>query len=214
MNTEMTIKPIETEYDGHKFRSRLEARWAVFFDAIGADWTYEEEGCELPDGTRYLPDFHLYNIRGRGLGYDGRNDIWVEIKGVMTAEDARKIDLFAWPRETIDDEAFELHNPIIVFGNMPKLSESSDRVWLNNFPEFKRQYSKYSQYDDMYYNLRYSEPDEYYTYPVAGKGGGIVFEYPDDPWDYVDRKLTVEAYKKAIQSRFEYGETPKGDQRQ
>ena len=25
------IKAIETEYDGHKFRSRLEARWAVFF---------------------------------------------------------------------------------------------------------------------------------------------------------------------------------------
>ena len=24
------IKAIETEYDGHRFRSRLEARWAVF----------------------------------------------------------------------------------------------------------------------------------------------------------------------------------------
>ena len=25
------IKAIETEYDGHRFRSRLEARWAIFF---------------------------------------------------------------------------------------------------------------------------------------------------------------------------------------
>lgn len=25
------IKPIETKYDGYLFRSRLEARWAVFF---------------------------------------------------------------------------------------------------------------------------------------------------------------------------------------
>lgn len=31
------IKAIETEYDGHKFRSRLEARWAVFFNAIGQE---------------------------------------------------------------------------------------------------------------------------------------------------------------------------------
>lgn len=28
----MTIKAIDTIYKGYKFRSRLEARWAVFFD--------------------------------------------------------------------------------------------------------------------------------------------------------------------------------------
>lgn len=27
----MSIKPIETVYKGYRFRSRLEARWAVFF---------------------------------------------------------------------------------------------------------------------------------------------------------------------------------------
>ena len=31
----MDIKPIETYYNGYKFRSRLEARVAVFFDALG-----------------------------------------------------------------------------------------------------------------------------------------------------------------------------------
>ena len=30
------IKPIQTRYKGFNFRSRLEARWAVFFDAIAA----------------------------------------------------------------------------------------------------------------------------------------------------------------------------------
>jgi len=40
------------------FRSRLEARWAVFFDALGEEWQYEVEGFELPSG-RYLPDFYL-----------------------------------------------------------------------------------------------------------------------------------------------------------
>lgn len=32
------IKAIETYYKGYMFRSRLEARWAVFFDASGIKW--------------------------------------------------------------------------------------------------------------------------------------------------------------------------------
>ena len=55
----MTIKAIETEYNGYRFRSRLEARWAVFFDAAGIEYQYEPEGFELDDGTKYLPDFYL-----------------------------------------------------------------------------------------------------------------------------------------------------------
>jgi hypothetical protein len=30
----MKIKAIETRYKGYRFRSRLEARWSVFFDAM------------------------------------------------------------------------------------------------------------------------------------------------------------------------------------
>jgi hypothetical protein len=41
------IKPIETLYRGYRFRSRLEARWAVFFDVAGIPWRYEEEGFDL-----------------------------------------------------------------------------------------------------------------------------------------------------------------------
>lgn len=53
------IKAIETYYNGYKFRSRLEARWAVFFDAACISYWYEPEGFTLPDGTCYLPDFYL-----------------------------------------------------------------------------------------------------------------------------------------------------------
>ena len=34
------ITAIQTEYGGYKFRSRTEARWAVYFDALGI--TYGE----------------------------------------------------------------------------------------------------------------------------------------------------------------------------
>lgn len=53
------IRSIDTEYKGYKFRSRLEARWAVFFDEIGVNWQYETEGFEDENGTRYMPDFKV-----------------------------------------------------------------------------------------------------------------------------------------------------------
>lgn len=67
--TDMDVKPIETEYAGHLFRSRLEARWAVFFDHLGLEWKYESHGFEGGAG-RYLPDFHLPSL-----------GVWCEVKG-------------------------------------------------------------------------------------------------------------------------------------
>lgn len=55
------IRAIETTYNGYRFRSRLEARWAVFFDALGIKYWYEPEGFEL-DAGRYLPDFFLPQV--------------------------------------------------------------------------------------------------------------------------------------------------------
>ena len=65
----MKIKAISTNYSGHLFRSRLEARWAVFFDHMGVRWEYEPEGYELSDGLWYLPDFYLPEYK-----------CWVEVK--------------------------------------------------------------------------------------------------------------------------------------
>jgi hypothetical protein len=64
------IKPIETRYAGCRFRSRLEARYAVFLDALGLRWEYEPEGFELPSGW-YLPDFYLPTVCGGS---------WIEVK--------------------------------------------------------------------------------------------------------------------------------------
>lgn len=57
------IQAIETEYAGVRFRSRLEARWAVFFDALGVRWEHEPEAFVLPSGARYLPDFWLPDLK-------------------------------------------------------------------------------------------------------------------------------------------------------
>ena len=49
------LKPIQTEYNGYLFRSRLEARWAVFFDACGVDYNYSDDyldTCGYADDSR------------------------------------------------------------------------------------------------------------------------------------------------------------------
>lgn len=58
------IKSIDTFYSGYRFRSRLEARWAVFLDNLRIKWEYEPEGFELSDGRRYLPDFYIPQFSG------------------------------------------------------------------------------------------------------------------------------------------------------
>lgn len=69
------IRPIATRYSGFLFRSRLEARWAVFFDKLGIKWLYEPQGFDV-DGRPYLPDFCL--LLGEML--------WAEIKPAIDAD--------------------------------------------------------------------------------------------------------------------------------
>lgn len=65
----MKRKAIPTRYKGYHFRSRLEARWAVWFDAMEIAFRYEPEGFGLGDAGNYLPDFWLPDL-----------SLWAEIK--------------------------------------------------------------------------------------------------------------------------------------
>lgn len=70
----MAINAIQTKYAGILFRSRLEARWAVFMDTVGLKWHYEPQGYGVPTilgKINYLPDFWL------GIG------MWAEVKGYL-----------------------------------------------------------------------------------------------------------------------------------
>ncbi len=72
-----TIVAHPTTYNGIRFRSRLEARWAAAFDLLGWQWEYEPFDL---DG--WVPDFQLtlekkYNHQFHKLdeGYGGSDDI-------------------------------------------------------------------------------------------------------------------------------------------
>lgn len=85
----MIVKPIQTEYNGYKFRSRLEARWAVVFDKLGLEWYYENEGYEIEGIGNYLPDFEV-------VTKDGKHTWFIEVKGnrsdVMGLRKAKAMD--------------------------------------------------------------------------------------------------------------------------
>lgn len=61
----LTIPAIPTTYKNVRFRSRLEARWAAFFDLC--DWSWQYEPIDL---NGWIPDFILGT----------RNPILVEVK--------------------------------------------------------------------------------------------------------------------------------------
>jgi hypothetical protein len=109
----MTIKPIETNYAGCRFRSRLEARWAVFFDALGIAWEYEREGFDLGDGLYYLPDFWL-----------SKSHWFVEVKPVSpTGQDLLKI------RRLDDNPPFPANGVVVVIGTPEPFGIDEDAVY-------------------------------------------------------------------------------------
>ena len=103
-----SIKPIETYYNGYRFRSRLEARWAVFFDAIGIRYEYETEGYRSADGKHYLPDFYLPDFR-----------CLFEVKrsGILDhgAPDGEWMNRPDWQKIIAITEAIKLHNEELNF---------------------------------------------------------------------------------------------------
>lgn len=67
---EYDIKSKPTIYKGTKYRSRLEARWAAFFDLLG--WRHQYEPYDFPGWT---PDFVIYGSKERLL--------FIEVKPVV-----------------------------------------------------------------------------------------------------------------------------------
>ena len=231
------MKPIETKYNGYRFRSRLEAKWAVFFDALGIKYLYEPEGFELRDGSYYLPDFYLPELK-----------TWVEIKGVMRDQDFRKIKMFS--SELEDDER------LIVLKDIPKDGEDAFNMGHSGEGAFEL-YGNDNSWDEAYlpcvcpacgkvgfefdgrgwrvcshleeaHEIMPSrdkdelekvllESEMYYT----KDGIDHPMKYPkwkghrtDDKGYTYNHPLIESAYAKARQARFEHGETPMSPERE
>ena len=190
----MALKVIETEYKGYRFRSRLEAKWAVFFDACGVEWEYEPEGYDLGDGIRYLPDFLLHGVTFNHSDKLENCDLYVEVKGKMTASDAEKIRRF-----------HAAGMPILVVGGLP---EGDDFDKLTRYiDEYCWQRERANPEWPYFYNFHTVDDDNFRAYPGVDQNG--VFSLFGADSSYVgdaDKKRSERAYTKARQARFEFGE--------
>ena len=194
------IKAIQTEYNGYKFRSRLEARWAVFFDTLGIEYEYEPEGYELKNGMKYLPDFYLPDL-----------NLWVEVKGFLTEYDEEKIRNFAIGkrvallREIPNPKQDEIFNVISwsPYGENGKFLAGemySGEICKNGEPMYIW---------DAPYAFCVCPACGKIGYEFEGRGGRICgHEYLGDKEYSGAHPKLINAYKKARQARFEYGEKP------
>jgi hypothetical protein len=95
------------------FRSKLEARWSIFFDEAGIPWEYESRFLRVPGGRRgaginYLPDFWLPDA--------GQ---WAEVKGSPQEEMPR---ILAIARGIGD---------LVILGNVPAIPSRTFPVQLH-----------------------------------------------------------------------------------
>ena len=129
---------IPTKYNHYTFRSRMEARWAVFFDGMGIKWDYEKEGFKLED-ILYLPDFELLTFQG---------GCFVEVKPVeFTEEETEKANLLViksnrplWKAIGVPDyKEYDVIFPVgdgttYTLKGIPNVGVASDRMFIDSGP--------------------------------------------------------------------------------
>ncbi len=201
----LTPYAIPTEYKGYKFRSRLEARWAVFLDALGVKWEYESEGYYLGDGIYYLPDFRLHNV-SINHGHRSRNcTIYLEVKGQMNDEDAVKIKRFYEIGRDPENHYKESESAIIVVNNIPD-GEDMNEIIRSILKEANNHQNDWP----TFFNFETIDGDTYPAIPgIDLQGTFTLFGYGDNYTWCMDKQATERAYRLARQSRFEHGETPR-----
>ncbi len=187
MEEHITIKPIETKYKGFRFRSRLEARWAVFMDALGIEYEYEKEGYDLGEEGWYLPDFWLPDFKA-----------FLEIKPT---------------RESILESRDKFRalcklRPVIVVGGYPdnQVSSSVGFVCFNFVPK-PTFHPFYWAYTDYPFISLLMDGGSY-----LWNGCDVMYQFASTKYfsiaPIVRNPALIAAYDAGRQARFEHGEQP------
>jgi hypothetical protein len=187
------IKAIETVYKGYLFRSRLEARWATFFDALHIEWEYEKEGFVLPGiRVRYLPDFWLPQV-----------SMWAEVKPVSFSG----MEKLKCQKLSIATE-----RPVLMLDGMPKARNYWAYLLEYSFDQDGAELTGETTFND--YALM--DQNRYWEYEARFYGStGVAWPAvwncyaPDHSVDCIcSRCDAFGAIRAARQARFEHGETP------
>lgn len=183
-----SVRAIETRYAGCRFRSRLEARWAVFFDALCIGWEYEPQGYILPSGRWYLPDFRLTEC-----------GTWVEVKGNLSSiTDDELLDAAAGLPHI--SGAGEDAKGVMLVSNIPDVTDLTlDPLW----PIYTA-YNDGSWSGDVYGFSKFDRNMRPWVGDISGLPSVEFIPYVDSNEELSDPCRS--AYVAARTARFEHGE--------
>jgi hypothetical protein len=217
------ITPIETGYKGYRFRSRLEARWAVFFDALDIKWQYEPQGYTVgPNKRPYLPDFLLPELRAfvEVKGDPERLDLEPLADLVRRNRDASfllilgQIPLLepgAVPTHAMLMPAFDwqmklppipmVHRALAAVQTLP----DEERVVVEEFMSYERRTAVAYQ---RFFFVSGSEGCSHFPigFPNLIRSGADVLD-PQPMWQIMPMPRIQRAYEAARSARFEHGES-------
>jgi hypothetical protein len=112
---------IPTVYAGRRFRSRVEARWAAFFDLL--EWKWEYEPFDLKG---WIPDFSLKGFN---------EDVIVEVKSVSRLEDPIAVEAIAKAEKAMKEDS--RRSDLLLLGHQwPDVKNWIDEVafgWLGQY---------------------------------------------------------------------------------
>ena len=161
MSMEYTIAAIPTLYRGRMYRSRLEARWAAFFDRLG--WTYEYEPFDL---GKWSPDFMITEPF----------DALLEIKPI-TGPDPELFD-------RVQDAA--PGRPVFVLGTAPERMGPYVAIgwWAASYETVTVAWARHPDKPELYADLLSFVSDRS-SWITATMGHGPV-DQPPELWGYQD----------------------------
>jgi hypothetical protein len=202
------IKAIETNYMGCRFRSRLEARWAVFFDAIGWMWEYEKQGYTIgyhdEDEVPWLPDFEISTPSGQHF--------YVEVKGDRNFfADGEWLERFdygggplgfthcGWTSQYDQD-----HKPLLILGDIPRFQGENIDFYATIIVHYKGIHGLLGKV-----TIDGVVPERDFYWDNISHGNGVkdfqVFPERSSSPDFAVNS----ALRTALGARFEHGEKPR-----
>jgi len=172
------LNAIPTKYNGYMFRSRLEARWAVFFDVMNIQYEYEAEGYKLAGAGWYLPDFWLPDA-----------DVHVEIRPLNKYKYDEKCDALALASS----------RPVLYIAGSPGFLAYKLNIYPDCFPDTlfpPIQFAECRRCSGIWVSNGCQVAHSLYCDPGCTAGEAI-------RWPELSVDRIVDAYMKARQERFE-----------
>lgn len=183
----MEIRAIETSYAGCRFRSRLEARWAVVFDHLDITWQYEPQGYEIPGGGRYLPDFWLASL-----------GLWAEVKGRFAKGEWEQLirAVEGGLPQHLDYPGMD-ETKLVLLGEIPQYGGALHPLLMKDGQDVLLRYCTFG--DDMYY--LFGAPTRRPLARVEDDPNSLLLQA------YIPTQVSTQAYLAGRSARFEYGES-------